>query len=82
MKRIPKDGGPTASKMMCGESVMVPVGGLSKREYFAAMAVQGILANPSSGKQCIAICGEPSASRAAVEISDALLEALSKEVKP
>ena len=53
--------------------------GLTKREWFAGMALQGILANRRSGEQSKAICGSDSASKAAVKMGDAMLAALGKE---
>ena len=41
------DGGPVASIMTLGDKgEVVPVGGLSIRDWFAGMALQGILAQP------------------------------------
>ena len=53
--------------------------GISKREWFAGMAMQGILSNQRSGDQCIAICGHPITSKAAIEIADSMLYALAKK---
>lgn len=52
--------------------------GLTKREYFAAMAMQGILSGPCSRD------GVPSrewldAARESVKVADALIDALSQE---
>jgi len=44
--------------------------GLTKREHFAAMAMQGLLATPQF------LQDTPSLSAASVEIADALLKAL------
>jgi len=44
--------------------------GLTKRDHFAAMAMQGLLAAPQS------LQNTPSLSAASVEIADALLKAL------
>lgn len=46
--------------------------GLTKREYFAAMALQGILGNPTSGnlKDCIA---------EAIDAADLLIAALNEK---
>lgn len=47
--------------------------GLTKREYFAASALQALLANPAR-------CGDdwPAYARGACEMADALLEELAK----
>ena len=77
----PKDGGPiTSSVQPDGSNGLIAIGGLSKREYFAAMAMQGILANTQSAAAAESLCGEASVSRAAVKVADALLVALTKEV--
>lgn len=49
--------------------------GLTKREYFSAMAMQGLLANSDVEVQCINI------EAMAVSRADALIAELSKEVK-
>lgn len=55
-----------------GEKTVVVKGGLTKREYFAALALQGILACPTiSG---ITVEG-------AVKLADKLIEELNKEIK-
>ena len=47
-------------------------GGLTKRELYAGLALQGLLANqPYSGNKVVA--------KRAVEIADALIEALNRE---
>lgn len=51
-------------------------GGLTKREYFAAMALQGILAN--SGNHVDGMGDEEAHTKRAVGYSDALIEALNK----
>jgi len=48
--------------------------GLTKREYFAAHALTGILADPSSDD-----LGHPWIASAAVNLADELVEALNKE---
>lgn len=56
-------------------------GGLSKREQFAAMAMQGILANhwcQSDYKNSITAVGFGVVARQAVEFADALLTELEK----
>ena len=51
---------------------MEPLGGLTKREHFAAMAMQGILASfPETASYC-----EETAANTAVAHADALLRAL------
>lgn len=52
-----------------------PTAGLTKREYFAAMAMQGILSNASRIKEENHWC------KFAVIYADALIEALNKETK-
>ena len=49
--------------------------GLSKREYFAAMAMQGLMANPAT----INVDGEYLTANAAVKIADKLIKALNEE---
>lgn len=57
--------------------------GLTKREYFAAMAMQGILAHQSFSAQLatetnLAAAGE--IATAAVNVADALITALNKQL--
>ena len=47
--------------------------GLTKREYFAAMAIQGIAANPQNEILCFENCGEM-----AVRYANALINALNE----
>lgn len=49
---------------------------LTKREYFAAMAMKGLLANSSNDAQCLNIEGE------SIRRADALIAELNKKVKP
>jgi hypothetical protein len=49
-----------------------PTIGLTKREYFAAMAMQGLLASSPDGLHCD-LC-----SKISIEHADALIEALNK----
>lgn len=63
---------PTAGIQNNEESL--PVGGLTKREYFAAMAMHGIIQNPGSGS--VSISG---IARDALRQADALLAELEKE---
>lgn len=49
-----------------------PTYGLTKREYFAAMAMQGIVADPNGYIMAADI------AKGAVEIADALIEQLNK----
>jgi hypothetical protein len=62
----------------------ITTGGLTKREYFAAMALQGILSNKSlamyNGGQIVAV-GEELIEEAAVIYADALIRELNKEEK-
>jgi len=51
--------------------------GVSKREYFAGLAMQGVLANPALADN---IEDASDVAEAAVLAADALLTALSKEV--
>jgi hypothetical protein len=57
-------------------------GGMTLREHYAGLAMQGLLANPEAVKASVAVFGEKAAidgfSRAAVEHADALLEALNE----
>lgn len=59
------------------------VGGLTKREYFAAMALGGLLGNPNIDKQKD---GTPHTYQTiavtALQSADALIIELNKEVKP
>ena len=53
------DGGPVASIMTLGDKgEVVPVGGLSIRDWLAGMALQGILACPESGEWVVSIAAE------------------------
>ena len=54
-----------------------PKHGLTKREYFAALAMQGLLANPVEIVQMG--YGPDSFAKCAVESADALIEALNKD---
>jgi len=56
------------------EPLMVTGGGLTKREYFAACALQGIMADPTIND----ISGHKLAEHA-VRLADALIVALNKE---
>ena len=56
-------------------------GGLTKREYFAAMAMQGILSGPVELLREIGNKGEGVAENA-VKVADVLIEALNAEKKP
>lgn len=75
-------------ELRVGSETSIPVvssmGGLTKREYFAAMAMQGILATTphdySDGRYNVNggyLCHE-SVAKDAVECADALIEALNK----
>ncbi len=54
-------------------AIDLPNNGLTKREYFAAMAMQGALANKSAHKRTIEMITESS-----VRLSDALIKELNK----
>lgn len=75
-----KDGGPAFPGMsqrieMVNGPVLTYLGGLSKRELFAAMAMQGMLANPS-----LKIGPDPSVIRDdAYTFADAMLEGDSED---
>lgn len=67
-----------------GKSVICATG-LTKREYFAAMAMQGMLANPITSHQIESQYGKIDANEAnrilvytATELSDALIKALNE----
>ena len=90
MSTTPKDGGPIAANLTQQQrvgsgdgcyyeqhTVLSAVGGLSKREYFAAMAMQGLLA--SMGDHCVTA---DKIAEFSVGHADNLLEALSQEVAP
>lgn len=54
--------------------------GLTKREYFAAAALQGVLANPhDNAKKTEGMTIDAAIARVAVNLADALIEALNKE---
>jgi hypothetical protein len=67
----------------CGHTDHHHCSGLTKREYFAAMAMQGILANLHTyekGKYSReGVQVTPSATLLAVDLSDALISELNKE---
>ena len=56
-----------------GEYVVMQRGGLTKREYFAAMAMQGLLASDTNFN-----FGTSDAARLALDQADALLQELEK----
>jgi hypothetical protein len=57
-------------------------GGLSKRELFAVMAMQGLLANPIYASGGVKINGATmTMDQAAIFLADALIETLNKETK-
>lgn len=73
----PKDGGPITSGMQPdGSNGLIAIGGLSKREYFAAMAMQAILSN----SEAYSNMSDGDIARNACDVADALLKALSQEV--
>ena len=52
------DGGPVASIMTLGDKgEVIPVGGLSIRDWLAGMALQGLLANPGGPIQANGMTG-------------------------
>lgn len=58
--------------------------GLTKREYFAAMAMQGMIAGTSSSVEVMRALGsqdELIICKSATEYADALIEALNKDGK-
>lgn len=55
--------------------------GLTKREYFAAMAMQGILADGNNYFQHVDIIDEEEIGKKSVTIADALIKALN-EIQP
>jgi len=64
----------------------VSVGGFTKREYFAAMMLQGLLANPERYNYMVRLSGELSNeelsaknAHKAVKMADALIAELNKE---
>ena len=63
-----------ASGALCGETVQHA--GLTKRELFAAMLAQGIMANPS---EQMVTWDEEKVAFAAVQHADALIAELNKE---
>lgn len=62
------------------ENVAPEVAGLTKREYFAAMAMQGAMANPASMGFASASKLDPSEiiARSALKYADALIVELNK----
>jgi len=64
-----------AFSVFCGEGPIPPTHGLTKREYFAAMALQGLLADPHATTDI----GYP---MTAVQLADALIAELNKTAAP
>ena len=60
---------------LTGDRITTPRGGLTKREYFAALAMQGFCAAPDSNGGCDIF----SIAATAVRQADALLAELEKE---
>lgn len=60
--------------------VLTPQGGLTKREYFAVMAMQGMLANPTSTNKLYdeSIPYSVQCANASVIMADALITSLNK----
>jgi hypothetical protein len=54
-------------------AIDLPNNGLTKREYFAAMALQGVLANKSAHERTIEMI-----TKSSVRLADALIEELNK----
>lgn len=73
MLGVPSDA-PESVKLWLRE-FKIPKAGLTKREYFAGLAMQGILSNPYYAEWGI---NNPDLERIAVEKADALLAELSK----
>lgn len=77
---------PNDSAMPCGDSLGI-YGGLTKREYFAAMAMQGICANASFLSALNDTANnnnthtEKLVAFSSVEVADALIAELNKEEK-
>lgn len=71
MSAFPKEGGPAFpfSSITFGHCA-----GMSLRDWYAGVAMSGLLANPRSGDQAKALCGEESVSKAAFEVADAMLD--------
>lgn len=81
-KTKPEDYAFSSAVKEANENAFFMCGGLTKREYFAALAMQGLCSNYdlfkkavqlTDGKEEIIIC------KSAVEYADALIEALNKE---
>lgn len=79
MKTDPNDSsGPTNSLVFPNNGeVMYGQNGLTKREYFAAIALQGILAG-TSGVESLASIGPSGWASVAVSQAEALIEELNK----
>lgn len=58
---------------------LIPHGGMTKREYFAALAMQGLLAHPLKVSE---IPAEPAIAGMACLMADALIAELNKEPNP
>lgn len=56
------------------DTILIPDGGLTKREFFAGLAMQGLLANQYNANLTFSECVEEAVSHA-----DALLKELDKE---
>lgn len=70
MKTNPND---NSTALMNTRGALNIVGGLTKREHFAAMAMQGIISNGAEMR-------DENIAGAAVALADALIEALNKEI--
>lgn len=82
---------PTGSWEYDGNGTVLPYQepGLSKRELFAAMAMQGLLANPGGPIQAngmsgwaLCNCTEDDVVGTSLSLADALIAALNKEPTP
>ena len=77
------DGGPITPQMLHSESgIMTPLGGLSIRDFLAAMALQGLCANPNGpySETNPLVCGPDNRSTLDVaqesyDLADAMLAA-------
>ncbi len=72
---------PHSAEFPCIPEGFQPVGGLTKRELFAAMAMQGIMANPTGPNHDFEFADEPwydIESAKSVKVADALIKALAK----
>ena len=79
MKTI-NDGGPIAASIAQGNNgALVSVGGLSKREWFAGMAMQGWLASFGPNDECSSSGTKEAIARQSHQLADAMLAALAEK---